>query len=600
LLAYVRLVEYFPERGRCPFSVQQSKPAFAGLQQEILLMEIEFRNIVAGDVVACAIFPLYERAANADPDPLPARLFPWVTGHPGLRDFRGKTDERLLLYAPAGASPSERLLFLGLGKKEKSSLKTLRNAVAGALKFCRDRSFASVGLPLAALEAAGDMSEPGPERPEACRGEFGLPEAFKDAGVASVTEILVREAASSALLGLYRGDLCRGKEDEDEERPADPASFSFLFEEEEVPAALYRAARAGACEARGVALTRDLANSPGNRISPAVLADEARKLAETYGFSCTVFDDEQIVSLGMGALYAVGRGSRNGPRFAVLEHCPKGKEQDRPLIAAGKGITFDSGGISLKPSASMHEMKSDMAGAAAVLGFFAALGEAPDRDQLPRIVGLIAAAENMPGGGATRPGDVITALNGNTVEIQNTDAEGRLALCDALAYAQKAFNPAILIDLASLTGACVIALGDYGSGLFTEDAELRAAVQAAAEQAGDLVWPMPLWDDYAKNLKSEIADIRNIGPREGGAVHAALFLRRFIEKGTRWAHLDIAGPSWVNESSPLHPAPGATGVGVRLLCRLFRNPAFLDGTRETALPGPLRVNSGGMLPPSPA
>jgi leucyl aminopeptidase len=538
-------------------------------------MEIEFRNIAAGDAVACALLPLYERAADADPDPLPARLFPWTAGHPGLRDFRGKEDDRLLLHAPAGASPAERIVLLGLGKQDKRSLKSLRNAVAGALRFCRERSFASVGLPAAALDA------------------------LREAGLEADTATLVRESAASALLGLYRGDLCRGKGNEGEERPADPVSFSFLFAGDDVPAALREAARFGAGEARGVTLTRDLANTPGNRMSPAVLADEARKVAEKYGFSCTVFDDEQILSMGMGALHAVGRGSRNGPRFAVIEHCPAGRQGDRPLIAAGKGITFDSGGISLKPPASMHEMKSDMAGAAAVLGFFTALGEAPDRDALPRVVGLIAAAENMPGGGATRPGDVITALNGNTVEIQNTDAEGRLALCDALAYAQKAYTPALLIDLATLTGACVVALGDNGSGLFTEDAALRAAIQAAAEQAGDLVWPMPLWDDYDKNLKSEIADMSNIGPREGGAVHAALFLRRFIEKGTRWAHLDIAGPGWVTKASPLHPAPGATGVGVRLLCRLLRQPGLLEHTppdaSPAALPDPPRATPGRVL-----
>ncbi|MDR1947653.1 MAG: leucyl aminopeptidase [Desulfovibrio sp.] len=513
-------------------------------------MDIDFHKFAAGSGIACAILPLFER--TTEPDPLPARLFPWAAEHPGLLDFRGKDNECLLLHDPAGAaggSPAARLLLWGLGKKDKGSLKSLRDAVAGALKFCRERSFVSVGLPLAALEA------------------------LRDAGIVADMATAVRESAAAALLGLYRGDLCRGKEDEDEERPADPVSFSFLYDEEEIP--LFAAARLGAGEARGVVLARDLANFPANRMTPAMLADEARKVAEKYGFSCRIFDDEQIFSMGMGALYAVGCGSRNGPRFAVLEHCPEGKEEDRPLVVAGKGITFDSGGISLKPSASMHEMKSDMAGAAAVIGLFAALGEAPDCAGLPRIVGLIAAAENMPGGGATRPGDVITALSGNTVEIQNTDAEGRLALCDALTYAQKTFRPSALIDLATLTGACVIALGDYGIGLFTDDGELRAAVLDAAREDGDLVWPMPLWDEYDKNLKSEIADVSNIGPREGGAIHAALFLRRFIEKGTRWAHLDIAGPGWVGKSSPLNPAPGATGAGVRLLCRLLRDTRVL-------------------------
>jgi leucyl aminopeptidase len=219
----------------------------------------------------------------------------------------------------------------------------------------------------------------------------------------------------------------------------------------------------------------------------------------------------------------------------------------------------------------MHEMKGDMGGAAAVLGFFQALASFVDADELPRVVGLIPTAENMPGGNATRPGDVVTTLSGKTVEILNTDAEGRLILCDALTYAQQEYTPAAIIDLATLTGACVIALGDYGSGLFTEDRFLREAIMDGAEDIGDLVWPLPLWDDYDANLKSDVADLANMGPREGAAIMAALFLRRFIEKSTRWAHLDIAGPGYVVKSAPLLPVPGGTGIGVRLLCRLLRD-----------------------------
>jgi Leucyl aminopeptidase len=282
-------------------------------------------------------------------------------------------------------------------------------------------------------------------------------------------------------------------------------------------------------------------------------------------------EEEEIREKGMGALMAVGKGARHSPRFIVLEHCPKGKENDDPIVIVGKGITFDSGGISLKPPAKMHEMKGDMGGGAAVLGFFAALGAMPDPEEMPRIIGLVPAAENMPGGNATRPGDVITTLSGKTVEIHNTDAEGRLILCDALAYAQQQWKPAVLLDFATLTGACVIALGDFGAGVFTHDKGLRRAILDAAEDTGDLMWPMPLWDEYDSNLKSDVADMTNTGPREGGAVNAALFLRRFVEKDTRWAHLDIAGPGYVVQTSPLHPVSGGTGVGVRLLCRMLGN-----------------------------
>ncbi|MDL2279724.1 leucyl aminopeptidase [Desulfovibrio sp. OttesenSCG-928-G11] len=533
-------------------------------------MDIDFQNAASGGWrLDCALLFICENESPVSCAPGLLEQAPWLEISPGLRDVRGKKDECALLYGHPDNAVS-RVLVWGLGKRERFTENILRKAVARAVQFCRDKGFARLGLPVEALDAL--------------------------IGTTDLTrETLLRESVAAALLCLAppKGErLLQGggakpvplggpaaqkletraddKDAEDGDLP-DPRVFSLLFTATATPEAARLAARSGEAEALGVRYARALANVPGNLLPPAMLAEKAGQLAQKHGFKCSVLDEEALKELGMGALLAVGRGSSRGPRFIILEHCPKGREQDDPIILAGKGVTFDSGGISLKAAAKMHEMKSDMGGAAAVLGFFETLGNLPEPQKTPRIIGLIAAAENMPGGNATRPGDVIKTFSGLTVEILNTDAEGRLVLCDALAYAQKHWRPALLLDLATLTGACVVALGDYGSGLFTDDEALRADILAAAAAAGDLVWPLPLWDDYDDNLKSDFADIGNMGPREGGAINAALFLRRFIDKGVRWAHLDIAGPGYVSKSSPLLPLAGGTGVGVRLLCRLLEN-----------------------------
>ena len=511
-------------------------------------MDIRFQNS-AGDSwrADCVLAFVFEKDHPSAYAPVLWQRAPWLEISPALRDSTGKKDEQIMLYGHPDL-PLSRVLLSGLGGREKFTMNVFRAAVAKAVQACQARSFATIGLPVEILDRLVALS------------------------VADSREILVREAAAAALLALHKTEGYRSLAGEEEGGgPSGPRAFSFLFTEQHTPDPAHRAARQGEAEASGVILARDLANGPANHVTPEVLAEEAQKLARAHGFSCTVLNGGQIRERGMGTLWAVARGARVDPRFIILEHCPKGKERDKPVIVAGKGITFDSGGISLKPAAKMWEMKSDMGGAAAVLGLFAAVGALPDADELPRTIGLIPAAENMPGGDATRPGDVVTTLSGKTVEIMNTDAEGRLVLCDALTYAQQEWTPAVLLDVATLTGACVVALGDYGSGLFTDDKMLRHAILDAAEDAGDLFWPLPLWDDYDSNLKSDVADMTNMGPREGGAINAALFLRRFIEKDTRWAHLDIAGPGWIAKSSPLLPVAGATGVGVRLLCRLLRD-----------------------------
>lgn len=268
----------------------------------------------------------------------------------------------------------------------------------------------------------------------------------------------------------------------------------------------------------------------------------------------------------MGALLAVGQGSARPPRLVVLEHAPEGHEQDKPLILVGKGITFDSGGISLKPAANMQQMKCDMTGAADVLAAIATLAE---EDAPRRVIGLLACAENMPDGRATRPGDVVRSAGGDTVEITNTDAEGRLVLCDALAYAQKQWTPAAMVDIATLTGACAVALGTELAGLFCDDTDLAERIRAAGGVGGENYWRLPLWQPYAEQLKSEVADICHTGPREGGAINAALFLKHFVREGVRWAHLDIAGVDWNAKKSPLCPV-GASGFGARTLLELAR------------------------------
>lgn len=306
---------------------------------------------------------------------------------------------------------------------------------------------------------------------------------------------------------------------------------------------------------------RDLGNRPGNICFPEYLADQAQALADEFPdlIKVTVLDEQQMADLGMGAFLAVSKGSDRPGRIISIEY--QAERSEAPVVLVGKGITFDTGGISLKPGAGMDEMKYDMCGAASVLGTMRALCQA----KLPiHVVGTIAAAENMPSGGATRPGDIVTTMSGQTVEILNTDAEGRLVLCDTLTYVKR-FNPAIVIDIATLTGACVVALGSVLTGMFTPDDELAQELESAGKTAFDRVWRMPVIDDYQEQLDSPFADIANIGGPKAGSVTAACFLQRFT-RDYRWAHLDIAGSAWNSGANK-----GATGRPVPLLMQLIAN-----------------------------
>jgi len=331
------------------------------------------------------------------------------------------------------------------------------------------------------------------------------------------------------------------------------ASVSLLCAKADV-AALGAGLQRGEAMAAGITLARECANRPGNHCTPSFLAEQAKKLGKDHGLKVEVLERKDCEKLGMGSFLAVAQGSDEPLKF-IVARWNGGAKTDAPVVLVGKGITFDSGGISLKPGAEMDEMKFDMGGAASVLGTLKAVAQLKAKVNL---IGIIPACENMPSGRALKPGDVVKSLSGQTIEILNTDAEGRLILCDALTYAER-FKPAVVVDIATLTGACVVALGHHRSGLFSPDDALAAELLAAGDQALDPAWRMPLDDEYDEALKTHFADMANVGPRAGGAITAAMFLKRYTAK-LRWAHLDIAGTAWKSGS-----AKGATGRPVPLL-----------------------------------
>ena len=497
-------------------------------------MEVRFQNLGPehwkGDVLlalACEGEELLTQNPELD------KAAPWLAVAPALRDFTPKEGALAMLHGhPELAIP--RVLAIGLGKREDVTPERIRKAIAAAVQRCRALGVASILLP----------------EPQLARLPGGR-------------ERLVEECVCAAQLALYRFDAL--KKPAKDENPA-PQWLALGFDGESVPDGGHAAARRGENAAWAVALARDLANMPGNLLSPALLAERAATVAEESGLACEILDEDALAREGLDCLRAVGQGSTRPPRLVVLEYAPAGHEQEKPLILVGKGITFDSGGLCIKPAANMYQMKCDMSGAAAVLASMAALArEGASR----RVVGVLACAENMPDGGAFRPGDVVTAANGDSVEVINTDAEGRLALCDALAWAQKRWTPAAIVDIATLTGACAVALGTGLAGLFCDDDNLAERLVAAGAVAGENYWRLPLWQPYAEQLKSEVADIKHTAGRGGGAITAALFLRHFVREGELWAHLDIAGVDWNAKTTPLCPE-GASGFGARTLLELMR------------------------------
>jgi leucyl aminopeptidase len=421
---------------------------------------------------------------------------------------------------------------------------------AGKLLGCYGASDVAAGR--VALAGIGDGSPPRVRK--AVAAALG---ALKGGAIKSLTVCFAQDAAPPAVAcavaaaddAAYVYTATQGKAARDQ-----LTEFASALRAAPKAAAARAAFDQAVAIAHGARLAREWANRPGNHATPTMLGEAARALAKLPRIDCEVLGPKQIAKLGMGALSAVAQGSEQEPRFIVLRYSGAAKG-DAPVALVGKGITFDSGGISLKPGAEMDEMKFDMSGAASVLGVFRALA---DLRPALNVVGLIAASENLPDGRALKPGDVVTSMSGQTIEILNTDAEGRLVLCDALTYAER-FKPRAVIDIATLTGACVIALGAVRSGMFSTDDALADALLAAGESALDPCWRMPLDDEYAEGLKSNFADVANVAGRQAGSVTAAKFLQRFA-KAWPWAHLDIAGTAWKSG-----PAKGATGRPVGLL-----------------------------------
>ena len=445
-------------------------------------------------------------------------------------DFKGKSGETALLYT-RGNFPARRVLVVGLGKAEKFDLEAVRQASATAARKAHD-----LGLARPASIVHGG-------------GIGGM--AVADAAQAVV---------EGTILGLYR---YRELKSDDEETGKAVEELTLVEFDEKKLADVQEGARVGQIVAEATCLARDLSNRPGNIATPTHLAETAQRLAQELGLRCQVWERAEFEALGMGALAGVARGTEEPPKFIILEY--NADQPDLPtIVLAGKGITFDAGGISLKPSEKMDEMKHDMSGAAAVLGTM----QAVTKLAVPlHVVALIPATENLPSGRALKPGDILKALSGKTIEIISTDAEGRLVLADALAYARR-FNPAAVIDIATLTGACVVALGHIATGLMGTNEKLIARIKAAAHATGERVWELPLWDEYDELINREFDYVKNSGGRYGGAITGAMFLKKFAE-GYPWAHLDIAGTANTDKVGP-YTAKGATGVGVRLLTQLLR------------------------------
>ncbi len=458
----------------------------------------------------------------------------WLGIAPAWRDFRGRKGESVMFYGPQAMEIS-RVLGVGLGKAEKANMTVFRHAVGNAVRRCREYDLETVGIDGASLARVA-----------------------RTLGVSF--DALAREAVIAAFLGLYRYDRWKSEKSDHE----DPRSLFLMLEGEFVEDAVRAQARMAEAEARGVMLARDAANDPANVMTPSAFAEKARSVASKYGMAWRALGPSELKAEGMNAYLAVARGSAEEPRMVVVEYTPRGAEGRNPVVLVGKGLCFDSGGISLKPAKGMEEMKGDMSGAAAVLGVMEALGQlAPSVAPKRPVVGVMACAENMPDGHATRPGDIVIAKNGKSVEIVNTDAEGRLVLADALAWAQEAYDPFRLVDIATLTGACAVALGLDAAGLFASDDALAAALHEAGTRLGERNWRLPLWTDAGlAALKSSCADMVNSGIREGGAINAAVFLQQFVREGVAWAHIDMAAAD--NADNPIN-AKGATGFGVRTL-----------------------------------
>lgn len=478
----------------------------------------------AADVL---VIPLWQSAPLPDKGPvaqLNDRLEGLLSDYLESGDFSASLNSTLLLRS-RGALRSPRLLLVGLGDPTSFSADNLRQVSAVAVTTARKLGAAKVAV-----------------LPPTCEiSQSGIGEAL----------------AEGALLGLYRFKRYKTVAADDEKDEL--RELHILASGGPVHQALSQGRDRGKILADAVSMARDLINSPGNDVNPSVLAEAAKSIAKQTSLRCRVIMQAEMKKLGMGCLLGVAQGSVQPPVLISLQHKPKGNTS-APIVLVGKGITFDSGGISIKPAASMEDMKMDMAGGAAVLGTMQALAEL---NYPGHVVGLVPASENLPSGDAVKPGDILRAMSGKTVEVINTDAEGRLVLADAISYAVARLKPVRIIDLATLTGAVVVALGSHATGMMGTDEPMMERLRVAGDSSAERVWPLPMFEAYSKQIKSDIADIKNTGGREAGSITGGAFLKEFVGE-TPWVHLDIAGTAWTKEGKPYIPK-GATGVGVRLL-----------------------------------
>jgi leucyl aminopeptidase len=468
------------------------------------------------------------------PGALAARIDKALGGMPARLmkrgDFKPKPGAVHIVY-PEGRIAPERLLLVGLGKRSSLTLNRLRQAAGKAAVTLR-----AAGAEHIVIAADGTGLDP---------------------------EELSQALAEGGALGLYR--FLKYKTTEENDGKKEIASMTILTEAAASLKAMQKGAVVGTVIADSTSMVRDMVNSPSSDMTPLIIAEKARALAREFGLKFQVLERAHMEKLGMGALLGVASGSAQPPKFIILEYRKGG---NKPVIAlVGKTITFDSGGISIKPAENMDKMKDDMSGGAAVLG---ALRTAAALKLPLTIVGLLPATENMPGGKAYKPGDVLRTLSGQTIEVLNTDAEGRLILSDALAYACR-YKPAVIVDIATLTGACGIALGNEAAGMLGSDDGFKQKIREAGEKTGERVWELPLFEEYYEQIKSDIADMKNTGGRAGGVITAAALLSKFVQKYP-WVHLDIAAMAWTEKDRPYTPK-GATGFGMRLLTQFLRDYA---------------------------
>ncbi|MDQ5985678.1 MAG: Cytosol aminopeptidase [Syntrophus sp. SKADARSKE-3] len=445
-------------------------------------------------------------------------------------DFKGKLYQTAVIYSD-GKIPAKRIIFSGLGKKKDLDLEKIRGIYAKTASYVRF-------LQLKSFAAALDQINGG-------------------LNLADTAEAMVE----GVNLGLYQFTPFKTL---DLDNISTVDEFVIYEEEKDRYEMICLAAKTADTICRAACFARDIVSMPANNMTPTDLANEALNIAKKRKtVTCKVFDENHMKKLGMNALLGVAKGSDEPAKFIIMEYRGT-KRSVAPIVLVGKGLTFDSGGISLKPAEKMDEMKTDMAGAAAVLGAIQAVSDL----QLPvHVIGLVPTTENLPSGKAYKPGDILKSLSGKTIEVLNTDAEGRLILADALAYADR-FKPAAVIDIATLTGACIIALGEQVIGMMGTDEELKEKIRLSAENTGERVWELPLWEDYHELIKSDVADFKNSAGRPAGTITAAAFLSKFTGDYP-WVHLDIAGPAWITRDRPYIPK-GASGVGVRLFTELLR------------------------------